>query len=155
MGLIAAIHRRTNCYARISGNLNYTNNAYSINIHHIERVSSMNTVIAHFLDGIVSFLHFRGKNASAPPASEITGTPSDLSTTIEMMVLQALQSILATNPGGASLDSITSALTTYGMTGEQVVWVLGLCMMRRSALGDMERERKVYKVDASTYMLSA
>ena len=155
MGLTAAFHRRTNCYARVSGNLNYTNNAYSINIHHIERMSSMNTVIAHALDGIVSFLHFRGKNASAPPANEITGTPSDLSTTIEMMVLQALQSILASNPGGASLDSITSALSTYGMTGEQVVLVLGLWVMRRSTLRDMERERKVYKVDVSTYMLSA
>ncbi|KAK8833407.1 hypothetical protein WA577_000372 [Blastocystis sp. JDR] len=134
----------TNCYARIIGNISYINGTYSVNVHHIERVVDLNCVMTHLLNAIASFVYYKRRDVSAAATNEIPPTPSDISSTVEMMVTQALRTLLASTPSGASLEAIVSSLSPYGLSREQV----------QGALSDMERDMKVYCADVNTYVLN-
>lgn len=71
-----------------------------------------------------------------------------------MMVTQALRTLLASTPSGASLEAIVSSLSPYGLSREQVQWATRRRVRRRGALSDMERDMKVYCADVNTYVLN-
>ena len=120
MSVSADCECSSNCYARIIGNISYINSVYSVNVHHIERVTDLNAVMTHSLNVIASFVYYKRRDVNAAAATEIPATPSDLSSTVEMMVTQALRTILASTPSGASLETIVSSLAPYGLSREQV-----------------------------------
>ena len=65
-------------------------------------------------------MYYKHKDVGTAATNEIPATPSDLSSTVEMMVTQALRTILASTPSGASLESIVSSLSPYGLSRDQV-----------------------------------
>ena len=54
-----AVKCRTSGYARIIGSLSMSSGAPSINIYHMEPLSSFNSVTLHFLDVIRSYLYYQ------------------------------------------------------------------------------------------------
>lgn len=154
MSALGDCERRTNCYARIIGNISYINGTYSVNVHHIERVVDLNCVMTHLLNAIASFVYYKRRDVSAAATNEIPPTPSDISSTVEMMVTQALRTLLASTPSGTSLEAIVSSLSPYGLSREQVQWATRRRVRCRGALSDMERDMKVYCADVNTYVLN-